>query len=211
MARMDPASDEVLLSAWRGGDRRAGSELLRRHFVDVTRFFQRRIDAAATEDLVQQTFMGAVQAHERLPEGVGFKVYLFGIARKQLLMHLRREGRRSRVQTSHASIEDQAVGSSLAPSRVVAAREQWRVLLRAIRGLPEERQAALELFYFDDLRATDIAQILDRPVGTIKAWLSRSRAQLRDAVAKLQLPVALAESTLAVLRKRDGHIGADAE
>ena len=92
---MVEASDTELLDAWRNGDDKAGNQLVRRHFDALFRFFRSRIDDHVA-DLVQQTFLGCVESRERIPPE-GFRPYLFGIARKKLLMHLRGSHRRGKV------------------------------------------------------------------------------------------------------------------
>ena len=61
-----PTSDAELLSAWRGGDKQAGGELIARYFRRVYRFFASKVASASeVEDLVQRTLTGAVEGLER--------------------------------------------------------------------------------------------------------------------------------------------------
>ena len=49
---------------------------------------------------------------------------------------------------------------------------------RALKRLPAEQREAIVLFHMGDLSIADIAAETGRPVGTIKARLSRARAAL---------------------------------
>lgn len=63
--------------------------------------------------------------------------------------------------TSEASIED-----------ILAVRE-------AVKRLNEEYREVIELFYFNRLTVNEIAQMLQKPVGTVKSLLSRAREKLK--------------------------------
>jgi RNA polymerase sigma factor (sigma-70 family) len=53
-------------------------------------------------------------------------------------------------------------------------------LVRALSTLSTHQRAAIALHYFADLSVTDIADILDRPLGSVTSDLTRGRAALRD-------------------------------
>ena len=94
MARLQPSvtsagpQDLELLAAWREGDPTAGNQLMERYYASVLRFFALKVPASA-EDLAQRTFLGCVEGLERLREDASFKAFLFAVARRQLLWHLR--------------------------------------------------------------------------------------------------------------------------
>ena len=78
-----------------------------------------------------------------------------------------RGGRRTPVDT--ANLEDR--------------RADERILLRtALLRRPEPQRAVLVLRFCADLPVDRVAQILDRPVGTVKSQTSRGLANLRTAL-----------------------------
>lgn len=186
-------SDFELLEAWRGGEESAGRELFARYFDSVYRFFRNKVDEAA-EDLVQQTFMGLVQGKDRFRGEASFRTYLFMIARKRLYSYLRKTQRdQDAIPWGERSVADLGVPS---PSRVVARQQEQRLLLVALRRLPVEMQVALELFYWEELTVTEIAEVLETPVGTVKSRLQRARARLDGTIAELAGSEALLRSTM---------------
>lgn len=206
----DGVPDAELLARWRDGDDAAGNALVRRHFDLLFRFFRGRFDDGVP-DLVQRTFLGAVQSKARVPDGVAFKAYLLGIAHRQMLMAWRSQKRHDAVFTG-GTVSAAAQMSS--PSRVAAKREEQRTLLAALRELPIEHQILVELFYWEDLGIDEIATILEVPAGTVKSRLHRARTLLRDAIAARAASPDLAESTLQdlegwarSLRERDDDSG----
>ena len=132
-------SDADLLQAWRDGDEKAGRDLFERHFTSVFRFFRSKIEEAA-EDLTQQTFMGCLKGKDRFRGDASFRTYLFTIARNRLYTYLRDRQRRDNViEFGTMSVADLGMAS---PTRVVAAKAEQRVLLKALRRLPIDMQVA---------------------------------------------------------------------
>ena len=175
----DGVADTELLAEWRDGDAEAGNVLVGRYFDLLHRFFSGRFDEGVP-DLVQRTFLGAVQARDRIPSGVDFKAYLLGIAHRQLLMAYRSRKRYDAVFTS-----GDPTGTALltSPSRVVARKERQRALLGALRDLSVEHQVVVQLYYWEELPIDTIAGIVDASPTAVKSRLHRARALLRDAVA----------------------------
>ena len=189
----DERSDFELLEAWRGADEAAGRTLFARYFDSVFRFFRNKVDEAA-EDLTQQTFMGLVQGKDRFRGEASFRTYVFMIARKRLYSYLRKAQRDDgQAAWGESSVADLGLAS---PSRAVARHQEQRLLLLALRRLPVEMQVALELFYWEELTVTEIAEVLETPVGTVKSRLQRARARLDTVIEELAGSEALLRSTM---------------
>lgn len=183
----DAATDAELLSSWREGDAQAGNTLVARHFDLLYRFFSGRFDEGIP-DLVQRTFLGAVQARDRLTPDVNFKAYLLGIAHRQLLMAYRSRRRRDAV---FARGMPSTSGTALltSPSKAVARRERQRALLGALRTLSLEHQVVVQLYYWEDLPIDAISRIVEASPSAIKSRLHRARLLLRESLdAQLQAP-----------------------
>ena len=185
--------DFELLTAWRDGDADAGRELFSRHFDGVYRFFRNKVGGAA-EDLTQQTFMGIVKGKDSFRGDSSFRTYLFMVARKRLYSFLRENHRKPDAVEFHSTSVADLGG--LSPSRAVAVREEQKLLLLGLRQLPVEMQVALELFYWEDMSVTEIAEVLEIPVGTVKSRLQRARSRLDEVIAQLAGSEALHRSTM---------------
>jgi RNA polymerase sigma-70 factor (ECF subfamily) len=173
--------DRALLAGWQGGDRALGTQLFRRHIRSISQFFRTKVPEAA-EDLTQTTFLALLELDAARVAAVPFRAYLFGIARNQLLMHLRSK---SRAAQRFDPLTHSAPDSGASPVRVAAAQEQQRTLAAALQRVPVDYQVALELHYFEGLPIAEIAEVLGRPVGTIKSLLSRGRELLRARLEEL--------------------------
>lgn len=172
--------DRQLLDAWRAGDREAGDRLLRRHFDSLYRYFAGKVGSDQdAEDLIQNTLLACVKYVDKLAEAGSFKAYLFTIATNQLYAHLRhnlREG--EHVDFTVTS----AVDLGLSPSGHVARLERDAQLEAALRQLPLELELVLELVFWEELSAREIAAVLDVPVGTAKSKIRRAKQLLASVL-----------------------------
>ena len=136
-------------------------------------------DAGQAEEVVQDAF---VRAHRALtgypPERVRelqLRPWLFRIALNALRNRLR--GRRVQL----VLVDQPRDGADPAPGpEAEAMRQADRARLgRALAGLPEEQRAAVVLRHAHDLGYARIAEVLERPVGTVKSDVHRGLAALR--------------------------------
>ena len=173
--------DFELLEAWARGDAQAGDALARRHYASILRFFDLRA-AAHAEDLTQKTFLTCTTAIGNLREQTSFRAFLFGIARNQLLHHLRSA---SRAAPTMDFDDLRSADQAATPSRVVAMYEEQRLLLRAMQTIPIDAQIVLQMFYWDSLSNREIAEALAVPVSTVTTRVSRARAALQKTIAEI--------------------------
>src|SRR5580658_8652011 len=91
---MSSESDRILVQQIRQGDPRAWEHLIARYEGRLLAFVQRRLrDRAASEDVVQETFVGFLNSLPNFDERRELQTYLFTIASHKLTDHLRRTGR----------------------------------------------------------------------------------------------------------------------
>jgi RNA polymerase sigma-70 factor (ECF subfamily) len=91
---MPSDSDRLLIQQIRQGDPRAWETLIARYEGRLLAFVQRRLrDRAASEDVVQETFVGFLNSLPNFDERRELQTYLFTIASHKLTDHLRRTGR----------------------------------------------------------------------------------------------------------------------
>ncbi|PRQ06694.1 RNA polymerase sigma factor [Enhygromyxa salina] len=193
MSELAALPDEELLSRWRAGEASAGATLLQRHHESIARFFMSKVGAEA-EDLVQATFLGLLDGGlARFRDDASFRTFLFAIARKKLLEHLRNTIRdRERFDPQHATI----AGLHRSAPSLLDAHGQNKLLLAALRQLPIDTQLMLELHYWEDMRINDIALVLDLPASTIKTRMHRGRARLDEHMRALAESNEQLETTL---------------
>lgn len=192
LAVADHRTDVELLDRWRDGDLGAGDELFNRHFTSVHRFFRNKVQEESLEDLVQQTFMASVEGRERFRSDSTFRTYLFGVAHNLLRDHYRRQRKVEVLDFGETSVEDVRVG----PNTLIGRQQEQRLLLEGLRRIPIDSQIVLELYYWEELSASQTAAVLGIPEGTVRGRVRKAKALLKKKLTVLARSAADLESTV---------------
>jgi RNA polymerase sigma-70 factor, ECF subfamily len=137
---------------------------------------------AEAEDLVQETYVRAIPAMNRLRSGSNVKGWLFKILRNAWLNHLRKRRTAPVIAWSDegdGSVRDIAEPSKDAYQTFVSKMEKEQVQA-AIQALPVKFREIILLREFEELSYDEIAGLLDCPVGTVMSRLARARSKLRE-------------------------------
>ena len=137
---------------------------------------------ADTEDLVQETYLRAMSAFERLRPNSNVKSWLFTILRNVYLNQTRDGFRRLRLDIDEPvpgrwDFEDK---SSKDPLFLYVAEAKQAEVRKAIEKLPDAYREVIVLREFEELSYKQIAQVLDCPSGTVMSRLSRARETLKE-------------------------------
>jgi RNA polymerase sigma-70 factor (ECF subfamily) len=172
-------NDEDLVATVATGDDTALRELFRRHAPWLAARLRSVLPAADVEDVVQETFIGVWRgaAGYRPDHPVGG--WIWGIARRQAALLLRRRGPAALVLPDTGPVE---AGHVEDPAETVLAREAIAQALAALgpEGGPERE--AWRLMYVEDRPVAEVAQLLGVPAGTVKSRAHRARRLLRLAL-----------------------------
>src|SRR5258708_18532055 len=140
---------------------------------------------AEAEDLVQETYVRAIQAMGRLRAGSNIKGWLFTILRNIWFNQLRKQ--RNDPQMVEIEVWDNLANSIAAPSKdshdLYVSKMETKHVRAAIQELPVEFREIILLREYEDLSYQEIADVLGCPVGTVMSRLGRARAKLRTLLA----------------------------
>lgn len=168
--------DDTVLNAQRG-DRAAFAELFRRHRSDVSRLVFRMLGPAAdTEDVVQEVF---IQVHRSLGEFRGqakFTTWLHRVTVNVVLMV--RRAARSRPVFIGEPVSDYEPDHGLQPDEDAARRARIAAFRRLLERLPEKKRTVFILHEIEGQSPSEIAQIVDAPVLTVRTRLFYARREL---------------------------------
>lgn len=195
---MNAPSDVELVRAWRSGERTAGERLFERYYDPVARFFFNKTDEQSCADLIQRTFLACVEGLARLEDAANFRSYLFSTAYRLLCKHYEtRHHARMPLDLMVATAQD----CMQTPTQALAAKQEQRLLLAALRAVPVEYQIVLELVYWESMTAEEIGRALVLPLGTAKTRIRRGRQLLEKAMAELAESRVLLQSTVTGLEQ----------
>jgi RNA polymerase sigma-70 factor (ECF subfamily) len=140
---------------------------------------------AEAEDLVQETYVRAIQAMGRLRTDSNMKGWLFTILRNVWLNQLRKW--RNGPQMVGIEVDDGASYSIVEPSKdsyaLYVSKMETEQVRAAIQELPVQFREIIMLREYEELSYQEIASILDCPLGTVMSRLGRARAKLRTLLA----------------------------
>ena len=133
------------------------------------RLLHHRHDA---EDVAQEVFLRVFRSLARWDQTRPLKPWIMGIAVNRCRTWM---SQRIRRPESVEYLQDCVAGPAADDSRELAAEIE-----RAVRGLRMEYRTAFVLYHERAEPYEVIAEVLDRPVGTIKTWLHRARLQVLE-------------------------------
>jgi RNA polymerase sigma-70 factor (ECF subfamily) len=162
------ATDEELVADAQAGSRDAAGQLFERHWPAAWRVaFALTGTVASAEDVAQDSFERAFSALETFNGRSAFSTWLYRIVVNRALNVLRHEGRL-------AQLDPEAVRSSAVTSQEISD------VAEAVSRLSEDRRAVVILRYWLGFAPTEIAEILEVPVGTVHSRLGRALTDLRS-------------------------------
>lgn len=134
------------------------------------------------DDLYQDTFLKIVELGDRLDIRSNPKGYLLSVSVNLWRNRRRKRAVRQRITGPMASMEDEAMeipSGEPSPEARIISGEEARLVLRAVSGLPEKYRLPVLLFYMEELKLSEIADILKIPEGTVKSRLFKAKKLLR--------------------------------
>ena len=180
--------DASVIRRCREGDERAYRELVQR--------FQRPVYAVAfrmlrssedAEDITQEPFVRVFRALDRYDPARSFEAWLFTITTRLGIDLIRRRKVRPISLTRHdpqtgeestLDIEDPGLG----PEETTSHAEEERRSKDLIDSLPAHYRIVVMLRHQQDLSYEEIAEVLNLPLGTVKARIHRARALLKNRI-----------------------------
>jgi RNA polymerase sigma-70 factor (ECF subfamily) len=180
-------ADEDLMLLVRQGDAAAFDVVYERHataaFSLAYRMMGRR---GAAEDVVQEAFLSLWRSGARYDHTRGsVRTWVLGIVHHRAIDALRRGIRHESRRASDEGIDERFEADDRTDLQA-ARREEAAQVRTALASLPAEQSRAIELAYFGGFSHSEIADMLQTPVGTVKGrirlGLEKLRGQLSNVV-----------------------------
>ena len=166
-------SDEALLAAVANGDVHAFEELHRKFFPKLMHFARRITDNAESAEEVANDALMTVWRSAGSFQGLSKpSSWIFGIAYR---MALKKRQKLSKLKGDVELDEGLVADGSDTETTVMHKKD----LGAALQQLTPELRAVVELTYYNGYLYTEIAEILECPVGTVKTRMMTARKRLR--------------------------------
>ena len=176
---VDDRTDEELLALHREGDPAAFRALMGRHHADLMRFLTRFMGSRqAAEDVFQETFFQIHVSASTFDESRRFKPWLFTIAANKGRDQHRRNARRPTVgfsapmdSSGGRTFVDLMELEAPSPSDAIFDAERDHLVQQAVDAMPDRQREILLLAYFQKMTYSQMAEVLEIPIGTVKSRL----------------------------------------
>jgi RNA polymerase sigma-70 factor (ECF subfamily) len=180
-------ADEDLMQLMRQGDAQAFEVIYERHanaaFSLAFRMTGRR---GAAEDVVQEAFLSLWRSGARYDRTRGsVRTWVLGIVHNRAIDSLRRNLRHDTRRASDEGLEERFEAKERTDLQAAHSEEAAEVRT-ALDSLPEEQSKAIELAYFGGFSHSEIATMLETPIGTVKGRIRLGLEKLRGQLGHFQ-------------------------
>jgi RNA polymerase sigma-70 factor (ECF subfamily) len=184
--RTDPegvVDEEALVERARALDDRAWAQIYERHAEQVYSYIYYRVgDQHVAEDLAADVFVKAVSGIRGYSyRGTPLLAWLYRIAHNVTVDYRKAAARKAQRA---ASEELETVEAS---RDALAEHDERSDMLSAIRGLTEDQQQVVILRFYKGLSNAQVARIMGKPEGAIKALQARALKSLRRMMERAAL------------------------
>jgi RNA polymerase sigma-70 factor, ECF subfamily len=178
-------ADEDVMQLVRRADARAFEVIYERHSAAAFSLAYRMMGTrSGAEDVTQDAFLSLWRSGARYDRARGsVRTWVLGIVHHRAIDALRRATVHDKRRAGDEGIEERFEASERTDVEA-ARREEAGTVRGALSTLPADQCQVIELAYFGGFTHTEIAEMLDAPVGTIKGrmrlGLKKMRAQLGE-------------------------------
>jgi len=168
------------------GDRKAFNAIIIKHknrvYCAAMRLVRNRDDAY---DITQDVFLNAYMNLRRFKGESDLFTWLYRITINVSLNFMKRDKFRNMASVSDLINEPESMMKSDERLNAVELNSQ---LDRAIRELPPQQRAIFVMRYYDEMSNADIARILGRSEGAVKANYFQAIRKLRNSISDSKMP-----------------------
>ncbi len=145
------------------------------------------------EDLVQETFIAAVQSYDSFESRSSVRTWLFAILKNKVMDYYRKLYRHEEVSIGEDDVLEalfkkdghwkEAPGAwAKSPEEALASQEFYAALERCVEYLPEKQQLVFNFRDLDGLDGDDICKVMNISSSNLWVLTHRARHQLRDCL-----------------------------
>lgn len=145
-------------------------------------YLRRYVPPSDVEDVLQRVFYEVWRAHARYDEQYSLRAWVFGIARKRAIDHLRSPGGKPAPRAALRIVPlDDVDDIAGADGRDDAERFVWADHVRgALSKLSDSQREVIVMAFFEQYTQAEIAELLRIPLGTVKTRTFRGLQRLAE-------------------------------
>jgi RNA polymerase sigma-70 factor (ECF subfamily) len=178
-------SDIILIERALAGDQQAYAELLQKYRGPVFNLIIRMVKSKEeAEDLVQEAFIKAFNSLHSFNMQYAFSTWLYKIAINNSIDHFRKQKLKlcsldKPVESKEGELKREFPDVTFAADKDLLNKEKMGLIQDAIDSLPEKYRMSIVYRHQEEKSYEEIAEIMDIPLGTVKARIFRAREMLK--------------------------------
>nr|WP_298997883.1 RNA polymerase sigma factor [uncultured Allomuricauda sp.] len=178
---MTDSTDQYLIKCTLDGDTRAFGRLVEKHQNYVFTLVVRMIKTKeASEEVAQDVFIKAYKSLKDFKGDSKFTTWLYRIAYRTALDHIRKNKKRQKTDTLLEEITESNLTFTENPLERLEDLERKDFIKKCISRLSESEAAVVTLFYFEELSIKEIGKVTRLTDDNVKVKLHRSRKKLYE-------------------------------
>ena len=181
---LDQIDEDALVNQFQSGNTEAFNPLVLKYQRKIYNLMYQRVrDQEAAKDLCQEVFLKAFNALPNFKGGSAFYSWIYRIA-INCSIDFQRQRNRDKVLTfeelpPEADEVLRMTDSYPSPERLLDEKELGLIIRKAVRKLPPGQRRVFNLRHRRELAIKEIAALLNRSEGTVKAHLHHAHRQLQ--------------------------------
>jgi RNA polymerase sigma-70 factor (ECF subfamily) len=178
------AEDSRLIEEALKGNDRAYKRLMAKYHDAIHNFISRMVhDREQVDDLTQEAFIKAFSSLRNFNEEFAFSTWLYKIATNNCIDHIRKKKLQmysidKPIESRDSDFTFELPDDSSEADQGLITDQRAAMLRAAIRELPEKYRRVIHLRHVEEKSYEEIADLLDLPIGTVKAHIFRARELL---------------------------------
>ena len=185
-------ADSELVRLAQSGNQLAFEALVVKYQRRIARHVARYVPIASdVEDVVQEVFLRAYRGLHSFRGDSAFYTWLYRIATNAALSFLRRAPREEQLddaEEERPNLFEPGVSDGETPERTLMASQIADAVRQGLARMQPELVDALTLFEVEGKSYSDIAQMFDVPVGTVRSRIFRAREVLAKRLEPVLAP-----------------------
>ena len=191
---MQELSDIELMERVKDADFTAFDELYNRYSNRIKKFlFSLTWDEDTAQDYLQEVFYRLYKNRVRYEPTGKFSTYIFQIAKNYYLTQRRKVAKKSEVSLSAEDgngfrlFDNIRANARIEPEiHLIEKYHRWRIR-KAIGSLPDRLKLVFVMSHFEDMKYSEIAEVLGIPIGTVKSRMFTATNMLKSLLEEERL------------------------
>ena len=184
--------DQQLVARAQRGEKHAFELLVAKYQRKLARLIGRLVrDPAEAEDVAQEAFIKAYRALPQFRGDAAFYTWLYRIGVNTAKNFLMTQGRRAPTSTEKDTEEAETfddaeqLRDNNTPESILMSRQVAQTVNAAMERLPEELRTAISLREIEGMSYDEIADVMNCPIGTVRARIFRAREAIAGELRPL--------------------------